>query len=293
MCRFVLYVGPPLVLSSLVTEPENSIIRQSSHSRERAEPLNGDGFGVAWYAPDVVPDAAQFRSITPAWSNQNLRHLARTTRSACILAHVRAASPGLPVTETNTHPFVWRQYAFMHNGEIAGFARVKRALLDRLDDEAYGMIEGTTDSEHLFALFLQRLAEQVEGRPADRLAAALSAAVGDVLDLCAAAGVEEPCTLNVAVADGTHAAVCRFTDGPAKQAPSLHMHTGKVYVCENGLCRMLEPDHGGHAVLVASEPLSADPGWSRVPSNHVVVIGPGRGAEVRPLHARRGAPPAS
>ncbi len=51
MCRFVMYMGPPLTLASLITEPVNSLINQSIHSREQAEPLNGDGFGVAWYAP--------------------------------------------------------------------------------------------------------------------------------------------------------------------------------------------------------------------------------------------------
>jgi len=29
MCRFLLYRGPPLHLSSLITAPENSLIRQS------------------------------------------------------------------------------------------------------------------------------------------------------------------------------------------------------------------------------------------------------------------------
>ena len=91
MCRFVLYVGDPIPLAALVTEPANSIIQQSVHSKELDEPLNGDGFGVAWYAPQVAPEPAVFRSITPAWSNQNLLHLARFAHSGCMLAHVRAA----------------------------------------------------------------------------------------------------------------------------------------------------------------------------------------------------------
>ena len=53
MCRFVLYQGVPLTIASLVTEPAHSIINQSVHSRESEEPLNGDGFGVAWYAPEL------------------------------------------------------------------------------------------------------------------------------------------------------------------------------------------------------------------------------------------------
>ena len=283
MCRFVVYLGPPLTLSGLITEPENSIIRQSFKSREREEPLNGDGFGVAWYVPSIAVEAAQFRSITPAWSNQNLRHLARMTQSHCVLAHVRAATPGLAVTETNTHPFVWGRYAFMHNGEVAGFHRIKRRLLDRLGEQAYELIQGTTDSEHLFALFLDRLLEECHEDPAERLASALGGAIHDVLGMCAAAGVVEPSHLNVAVADGRAAAVFRFSSDPESPPPSLHLHTGKAYTCEEGVCRMLEPDDGGHALLVASEPLSEDPGWSIVPPGHAVLMRADCSVEIRAL----------
>ena len=163
MCRFVLYLGPPLVLSTLITEPANSMIHQSFHSHERKEPLNGDGFGVAWYQRELSDEPGVFRSITPAWSNHNLLDLARVTRSTCILAHVRAATPGMAVTETNTHPFAWGPYAFMHNGEIGGFHQIKRRLLARLSDEAFDRIGGTTDSEHFFALLGDRLRERAAG----------------------------------------------------------------------------------------------------------------------------------
>ena len=103
MCRFVLYHGPELTLELLTTLPKHSIVHQSYKSELRSEPLNGDGFGIAWYSPEHSPEPAVFRSITPAWSNQNLANVARVTSSKTILAHVRAASPGLPVIETNCH----------------------------------------------------------------------------------------------------------------------------------------------------------------------------------------------
>jgi predicted glutamine amidotransferase len=285
MCRFVLYLGPPIRMSSLITEPAHSVIHQSFHAHEREEPLNGDGFGVAWYEHDLSDEPGVFRSITPAWSNRNLEHLARMTESPCILAHVRAATPGLPVTETNTHPFAWDRFAFMHNGEIGGFLKVKRQLLARLSDAAFEMIAGTTDSEHLFALFRDRLAARAPGGGASvaAMAAALSDAIGDVLALTATVG--EPSYLNVAVSDGHRAVVCRFTDGPPEAAPSLYLHTGRRYVCEGGLCRMIEPEADHHAVIVSSEPLSADPGWSRVPVNHLVLVHRDRAVDVRPVGA--------
>ena len=47
MCRFAVYLGDETRVSSLVTEPVNSIIHQSFHNHEHAEPLNDDGFGIA------------------------------------------------------------------------------------------------------------------------------------------------------------------------------------------------------------------------------------------------------
>ncbi|MCB1034925.1 MAG: class II glutamine amidotransferase, partial [Acidobacteria bacterium] len=107
MCRFALYLGDEILVSSLVTEPSNSIIHQSFHSHLREEPLNGDGFGVAWYIPGGT-EPAVFKEVNPAWNSLNLHSLARVTRSHCLMAHVRAASPGLPVTQLNCHPFAWR-----------------------------------------------------------------------------------------------------------------------------------------------------------------------------------------
>ena len=92
MCRFTLYLGPKIRLSSLVVEPKHSIIDQSFHSQSQEEPLNGDGFGIAWYAPGLSEEPALFRSVTPAWNNSNLLELARVVESPLIFAHVRAAT---------------------------------------------------------------------------------------------------------------------------------------------------------------------------------------------------------
>ncbi len=141
-------------VSSLVTDPNHSMIRQSFKAKERSEPLNRDGFGVAWYAKDYSDQPAVFRDISPAWNNQNLLNLARVVSSDCILAHVRAASPGLPVSQLNCHPFVWNNLTFMHNGELDGFADMRRKILSRLSDQSFRWIKGSTDSEHIFALFI-------------------------------------------------------------------------------------------------------------------------------------------
>ncbi len=288
MCRFLLYLGEPVLVSDLITEPANSLIHQSIDASEREEPLNGDGFGLAWYSQDISPHPGVFRSISPAWSNQNLRHLARITQSGCVLAHVRAASDGLAVAESNCHPFSRGPFAFMHNGSLARFARRKRELLGLLSDDSFQAIEGSTDSEYLFAYFLDRWQESsAQLPPAERLSEALGRTIGDLVDFCrpqrAGEDDEEESYLNMAVCDGRHAAVSRFTTHAPEFAESLHLHTGKVYHCEDGVCRLSRTQEASHAVLVSSEPLSADSSWQTVPANHLVVVdGQGR-ADVRPI----------
>jgi predicted glutamine amidotransferase len=157
MCRFTLYLGPPVRLSTLLVEPAHSLILQSYRSAERAEPLNGDGFGVGWYQPELEERPGLFRSVSPAWNDRNLASLARVVSSPCVLAHVRAATKGMEVSETNCHPFQHGRYLFMHNGSVGSFHEVRRALLQELTDPAFDLIRGSSDTEHLFALFVDEL----------------------------------------------------------------------------------------------------------------------------------------
>jgi predicted glutamine amidotransferase len=283
MCRFTLYLGPPIRMSSLVTEPKNSLIHQSFESQERDEPVNGDGFGVAWYAQEHIEEPALFRSITPAWSNANLLSIARVVKSHCILAHVRAATRMRSVSEMNCHPFTFGRWSFMHNGDLGGFDSLRRALLESLSDAAFELIRGGTDSEHLFALFVDELLQRdAEAEPL-RMAHALEAAAARALALSASHGAGEPSYLNLAVSDGRAAVAMRYASEPGYAGESLYVHRGRRYVCEGGQCRMITPEHDGGAVIVASERLSEDPGWEPIPGGHLVLISSGREVALRPL----------
>ncbi len=272
MCRFTFYRGESLPLSSLLTEPDNSLIHQSTHARERTEPLNGDGFGVSWYVPDLS-EPGLFRSISPAWSNQNLRSLARVVESPCILAHVRAASEGLEVTEPNCHPFVRGRHSFMHNGELGGFSKVRRPLLASLSDPSFHAIRGTTDSEHLFAVFMDELAREDSSTGCEPMARALERTVRRAMEFVAEHAPGLPSRLNLLVSDGETAVACRFASEEAIRAESLYVSHGKRYHCQNGLCRMVQGSGAGtRAALVSSEPLSDGEMWEMIPRNHYVTI---------------------
>lgn len=76
MCRLLAYKGTSIVIDRLLYQPKNSLINQSFNAKEIEEPLNGDGFGIGWYVPEVTNEPVTFVSVNPAWSNRNLRNLA-------------------------------------------------------------------------------------------------------------------------------------------------------------------------------------------------------------------------
>ncbi len=272
MCRFTMYLGPPIRMASLLIEPAHSLIFQSAHATERKEPLNGDGFGVGWYAPELTSTPAAFRSTSPAWNNANLRSLSDVVSSPCILAHVRAATAGMPVGETNCHPFRHGNYLFMHNGHLGSFRGVRRSLLSGLSNEAFDLIQGSTDSEHLFALFVDELSG-ANTEEDDALALCLNRIVWRAVQVVEELGGNHPSYLNLAVSDGDRCAACRFTSDPVNDPESLYVIERELYepVARHSPAR--REREASRAVVVSSERLTSDTLWWSVPRNHLVSFG--------------------
>jgi len=275
MCRFLVYKGCPVLMADLLTRPNHSLIKQSYAAEWRSEPLNGDGFGVGWYAPEIDPVPCLFTSITPAWSNQNLRHLAEKVLAPCLFAHVRAASSGMLVSEVNCHPFQCGRWLWMHNGLIAGFNRIRRRLRESLTDSLYNFVQGTTDSEHAFAVFLNQLEDPAGAQTPDRLRRALVDTIAQLNAWGREADIREPSYYNFAVSDGETVIATRYVNDPACRPASLFFSAGAKFECREGMCRMLPGARHEHAVIVSSEPLTdVEEDWQVVPAGHLIEVTP-------------------
>ena len=262
MCRMVAYLGgPEVTLSSVVLEPEHSLLVQSYAPKEMMSGVvNADGFGVGWYVPWSGGEPALYRSDSPLWSDRGFASIAPRIRVRAIFAAVRSATSGLPVEESGTPPFASGPFMFAHNGAIEDFRRTAmRPLRDALSDESYAGLLGTTDSETIFAGLLDRLREA----PGD-LAGATAATVRHVSTVCGKLGIRA--TLNLAVTDGAAFTFsCYSTEGPGN---SLYLiEDGKVFP---------------GAAVVASERLDDDAGWRKVPDRHLLVVEEG-GVSLRTL----------
>jgi predicted glutamine amidotransferase len=136
----------------MITEPEHAMLQLAIKAQCCSTPVNADGFGICWYIPEVhVPGV--FKDITPAWNNPNLKQISRAIKSPCFFAHVRAASAG-GVNYPNCHPFTFKNLSFMHNGTVPYFKQIKRSMLTHVSERAFHLIQGTTDSEMMFAMFV-------------------------------------------------------------------------------------------------------------------------------------------
>lgn len=234
-------------LSDLVLKPSNSLVDQSidasyhpGFAQRFNHQVNADGFGVGWYHNNSVFPAV-FKDTEPAWSNVNLREICNATESRCVIAHVRAASPGMGVHLPNVHPFKAGRLLFAHNGAIQGFSQIKRKLLAQLTDEAFLGIRGTTDSEVCFALLLTNLAkdgygkvspcEQKEPFGHDRLYGAVKRTIRQIEHILKVSGVQTsidiPSRMNFTLTDGETVVCSRFCDKyPLVAPPSLYFAYG-------------------------------------------------------------------
>lgn len=293
MCRFLIFKGTdPILLAHLLTRPAHSIINQSYDSRLRLDtrrPINGDGFGVGYYPQtrNVDEDLGDngpcvYCAITPAWNNLNLDRLANKTKSDLVFAHVRASTAGV-LSESNCHPFVYHTLMFMHNGNVSHFESIKRKLALHIREKYFLLVQGGTDSEWVFSLFLDCL-ENLGCDPSDKVGRfspakirrALLQAIEHIKNWTKEAGVpeEEPSLLNIAVTDGTSVVVSRYITSKTEEAASLHFSSGtRFFEYEPGQYRMERRDRGQNIIMVASEPLTFERNdWITIPTNTVLTI---------------------
>jgi len=322
MCRFLLYLGPEVLLSSVVTEPDHGMLQQASHAHDLITPLNADGFGVAWYTPSISPIPACFRDVSPAWSNQNLKQITRVTKSHCIFAHVRAASTG-NVMQTNCHPFTFKNLSFMHNGTVPHYKFIKRKMLQSVSETAFHLIQGTTDSEMMFAMFVthfERLSGEEDGKEDEpysskdhtqNLAEALRCTLRQVHtyaleyenklggtpdvqveaepDGADATFAPLPYTkaigrLNLAVSDGRSSVSSRYVCSDPSTAHTLYYTRGASIEYKGRKCCVAKCPDKQQMVIVSSEPLGASYECEVVPPNHLVIVGMNNYFSVEPVN---------
>jgi glutamine amidotransferase len=254
MCRWLAYSGSPILMEDMLFKPKHSLIDQSMSSHSAETPTNGDGFGIGWYG--YKGKAGLYHSIRPAWNDFNLHDLAAQIETPLFFAHVRATSQAT-VQETNCHPFRYRNWLFVHNGEIFEIEKLRRDLLFAVSPKIFGNILGSTDSEIMFHLAL------TFGLETDPLGA-LARMAAFIEETGRKHGVDESLWMTVAATDGKATYAVRYaSDG---QAPTLYhsRNMDDVYAINPRLQEAL----GRTTRVIVSEPVGAfSEVWQEVPQN--------------------------
>src|SRR5689334_2260306 len=277
MCRILAYLGEPLPVRNLLFDTDNSLVAQSYSPRLMNTFLNLAGFGMrAWDPASLEPeDPFTYRTTTLPSFDRNLRLLSSKLAPTCLVAHVRGVtySGESVVAETNLHPFQFAgtRVVLAHNGHLRQFARMRYALVEHGGPVLAQNIEGTTDSEWIYALILSQL-DDPYGVPETReLAEATARALRIVRDVRAAHDIETSSPVNVCVSTGRSLVATRFSFDYGWYPPEDEMLEVDLPFVSLGYAI---GDDGWHmtaadparSVIVASEPLTADAStWLEVP----------------------------
>jgi predicted glutamine amidotransferase len=275
MCRWMGWLGQPILVEELLFKTQHGIVDQSLHSRMGAEPTNGDGFGLGWYGAGDGPGV--YHSVAPAWGDANLRELAAHIESPLFLAHVRAAI-GSPIQATNCHPFRKGRWLFVHNGFIADFHLLRRDLMLAIDPAQFADVQGSTDTEVVFHLALTL------GLASDPISA-LERTVGVIEATARQRGVEAPVQATFGVSDGSRLWAVRYaSEGTARSLfASADVDALKHLHPE---IERLQTFSEGDRVIV-SEPFADLPGaWQEIPQGTAVSVQPGGALAERPFVPR-------
>ena len=240
MCRlFGMHAGQVPVKATfwLLDAPDS--LKEQSHR----EP---DGTGIGTFTPEGRPRVD--KQAIAAWEDRAFAREARQLTSTTFLAHVRYASIGAH-TFANTHPFLQDDRLFGHNGAFHEVSELDKRLAELGAD---GWVEGQTDSERMFALITAETR-----RSGGDVQAGIAVALTWIAERLPVL------SLNCIIVTATDLWAVRYPDTHElyvlenrSEAPALgrHLHARSPRITAHG------HDVGDH-VLVATEPMDADPRW--------------------------------
>ena len=245
--------------------------------------LNLAGFGLkAWDPTSLRPeDPFTYRSTTLPSFDRNLRFISSKLAPTCMVAHVRGVtySAEAVVADTNLHPFHFpgARVVLAHNGHLRQFAHMRYSLVEHVRPDVARCIEGTTDSEWIYALVLSQLDDPFGVPETRELADATAGALRVLRRVRAAHGIDTSSPVNLCISTGEAVVATRLSFDYGWYPPedemletdlpfvSLWYAIGGQYTDRDGEWQMT-PGDPPRSVIIASEPLTTDIStWLEVP----------------------------
>jgi glutamine amidotransferase len=307
VCRFVAYLGERVLLDEVLFLPDSSLVQQAVHP-QMLSALNLAGFGVvAWDRASPDPELPYtYRTAGLPFYDRNLRALSRKTRATALIGHARGVlfSDREVVNEQNVHPFRYEgaQIALAMNGDLDRFALMRADVAALVRPEIARHVEGTTDSEWLYALILSQLRDPFGPADPEELATAVERSLQLVREVRERRGLQRQSAVNLVLSDGVTLVATRFAfdygwyhegwtfaGGERRyDYTTLWYAAGGGYGNRNGDWGV-GPGPDQNSLIVASEPLTRDrSAWLEAPEYCLLVAGrdgDGLAVEMRELDA--------
>lgn len=291
MCRVFAYLGEPVQLDGPLFSAENSLIQQTVNARLMSL-LNIGGFGIAAWDDDSPEPDRPFFYKTPAVPvfDRNLKALAEKVQATAMISHVRGVvyDPSETVGPQNLHPFRFPQAKVLlaQNGDLYDFGQMRFDLLEHIPHEIARCIEGTTDTEWVYALVLAQLEDPWGAASAEELAAAVTGALQILRTIRDRRGIRTQSPVNLIVSDGESIVATRFCfdygwypDDESFFAEEREFDFTSLWFAHG---EAFSPGDDGwsvrfgdakRAALIASEPIGTDfLSWFEVPEYSMLVV---------------------
>ena len=145
MCRLMGYVSPNKTsFPALVGDGFLDFVALSS--------VHCDGWGMSTVDKTGNHTVVEKKVEAAAQSSTFDATIADNIADGALL-HLRWATKGLSISENNTHPFMYGEYSFIHNGSIFP----PNAIAPFIDPKFSALIVGDTDSERYFYLLMTEI----------------------------------------------------------------------------------------------------------------------------------------
>ena len=302
MCRILSYLGTPVLLENLLYAPDSALLSQIIHA-QMLDMLNLAGVGLAaWDEASHAPSSPfTYRTTQVGLFDRNLKLLASKIAPHAVLAHIRGVpyNSSVQINEQNVHPFKFDRVplTMAHNGDLAGFRAMRFELAGHLRPEIAQHIQGSTDSEWLYALTVSGLADPYRIAEPEELLAAIRGTLATVREARSRHGITRSSSANLIFCDGINLVAVRYTFdfGRFEQARlqgttqflSMWYTFGRDYGLHDGEWKLTGGAANADSIIVASEPLTRDfATWIEVPEYSALVVrrdGRRRRAEVHAL----------
>ena len=263
----------PTRVDCALIRSQRALIRQGfneSRNRPRA-----DGWGAALFVEDEIRISRKLitRPDEPIF-DANIAD----TRARAGIVHVRHGTIGKP-DRKNIHPFLHESWGFAHHGTVENFHTLRRELLGELTPEFRRGVEGATDSEHIFFLFLsylKRSAGSIAGdAPINRIRDSLRKAASMLNEWSERTGTRVQSGLAMMASNRRTLLAC------SQGGPLFYLERSESVRCPICGTHHREGGEGAayRAVAVSAEPTSAED-WREVPGGNVLLVDPDLMAEI-------------